>query len=145
MYFEEFREGTVYRLEPIQVSREDIIQFAQQYDPQRIHIDEGFSVEGPFGGLIASGYHTLAVVWSRWAEANVMGDQSMGGPGLDTVQWLAPVRPGDTLYTTVTIMETRPSTSKPRGIIRFRFEVENQEAVPIMVTEGAALIRLRPA
>ncbi len=145
MYFEEFQQGTVYRLDPIQVSREDIIQFAQQYDPQKIHIDEAFSAQGPFGGLIASGYHTLAVVWARWAEAHVMGDESMGGPGLDTVQWLAPVRPGDTLYTTVTITETRRSTSKPRGIIRFRFEVENQDAVPIMVTEGAALIRLRPA
>lgn len=145
MYFEEFQIGTEYPLKPIHVSREDIIQFAEQYDPQKIHVDEEFAAEGPFGGLIASGYHTLAVVWSRWVQANAMGDESMGGPGLDTVQWLAPVRPGDTLYTTVTITETRRSNSKPRGIILFRFEVQNQDGTSVMVTEGAALMRLRPS
>lgn len=74
----------------------------------------------------------------------MLGDASMGGPGLDRVQWLYPVRPGDTLYTTVTISQARLSKSQPRGIIGMHFEVVNQEGARVMSTDGAALIQLRP-
>lgn len=143
MYFEEFRAGTEYRLEPIHVSGEDILAFSRQYDPQRIHMDPEFAASGPFGGLIASGYQTLALVWRRWIEANVLGDESMGGPGLEHVKWLAPVRPDDTLHTVVTVTEARRSRSQPRGIVSFHFDVKNQTGTPVMTYDGAALVRLR--
>ena len=145
MYFEEIREGQQYRLEPITVTLQDILEFAKRYDPQRIHTDEKFATTGPYGGIIASGYHTLSLVWSRWIEADVMGDASMGGPGLERVQWLRPVRPGDTLYATVTIPTARLSRSQPKGIIGIHFSVVNQEGDPVMETEGAAFIQLRPS
>ncbi len=144
MYFDEFRVGQVFHLEPITATLEEILAFARQYDPQRIHVDADFASQGPFGGLIASGYHTLSMVWSRWIAKDVLGDASMGGPGLDRVQWLYPVRPGDTLYTTVTISQARLSKSQPRGIIGMHFEVVNQEGARVMSTDGAALIQLRP-
>ncbi|NMP22709.1 MaoC family dehydratase [Sulfobacillus harzensis] len=144
MYFEEFRPGTAYTLRPIEVTEQAILQFASVFDPQRIHLDPEFARKGPFGGLIASGYHTLSWVWSRWIEANVLGDESMGGPGLDRVEWLAPVRPGDTLTTVVTITSVRRSKSRPRGIVSMHFEVVNQDGTRVMAYDAAALVRLRP-
>ncbi len=143
MYFEEFRPGDTYHLRPAVVSEADIVSFAQVFDPQRIHVDRAFAEAGPFGGLIASGYHTLSLVWSRWIEANVIGDQSMGGPGLDHVQWLAPVRPGDQLNTVVTITGARRSKSRPRGIVTMHFEVVNQDGARVMAYDGAAMVQLK--
>lgn len=144
VYFEEFRQGEVYWLEPVIVTGEEILAFARQFDPQRIHVDAAFAAEGPFGGLIASGYHTLVLVWKRWIEANVVGDESMGGPGLDEVRWLAPVRPGDLLNPTVTISAARRSQSQRRGIVSLHFDVTNQDGVTVMTCDGAMLVRLTP-
>lgn len=145
MYFEEFRAGQVYHLDPVEVSEEAILAFAQQYDPQRIHIDAEYAAEGPFHGLIASGYQTLSVVWSAWIRAGILGDESMGGPGLEHVQWLAPVRPGDRLATVVTITEARRSRSQRRGIVSMHFEVANQDGIRVLAYDAAALVRLTPS
>lgn len=142
MIFEAFHEGQTYTLKPITVTREDIIAYAEKFDPQRLHVDEDYAASGPFGGLIASGYHTLSLVWSRWIDADILGDESMGGPGLDRVQWLAPVRPADTLSTTVTITARRRSQSQPRGIISLHFDVVNQDRVRVMAYEAVALVKL---
>ncbi len=144
MYFEEFRVGSQYHLAPIEVTEEEILAFARRFDPQRIHVDRDYAKNGPFGELIASGYHTLALVWRRWVDAQVLGDESMGGPGLEHVQWLVPVRPGDMLNTTVTVTEARRSRSQPRGIVSLHFEVRNQSNAQVMACDGAALVRLRP-
>ncbi len=144
MYLDEFVSGTVYRLDPILVSEEEIIAFARRFDPQRIHIDAEFAENGPFSGLIASGYHTLALAWAGWIRRNILGDESMGGPGLERVQWLAPVRPGDVLRVEVTVGDVRPSKTKPRGTVHFHFEVFNQSGVQVMASDGAALVRIRP-
>lgn len=144
MYFDEFYKGQQYRLKPITFTLEDIVHFARRYDAQRIHTDEAFAEKGPFRGIIASGYHTMSVVWSRWIEADILGDASMGGPGLDQVRWLHPVRPNDTLHTTVTISEARLSRSQPRGIIGMHFSVVNQDAAEVMTMDSVALIKLRP-
>lgn len=144
MYFEEFREGTAYRLPPITVTEEEILEFARRYDPQRIHIDPDFAAEGPFGSIIASGYHTLSIVWARWIEANILGEESLGGPGLERVQWLAPVRPHDILSIEVTVTAARLSNSKPRGIVSFHFDVSNQAGTRVMAMDGAAMLKLRP-
>ncbi len=144
VYFEEFRTGDVYRLEPVSMSAEAIVTFAREFDPQRIHVDPSFAAEGPFGGLIASGYHTLVAVWKRWIEAGALGDESMGGPGLDQVKWLAPVRPDDRLNATVTIAAVRRSQSLERGIVSLHFDVVNQDGVRVMTCDGAVMVRLTP-
>lgn len=142
MHFEDFRTGTEYQLEPIAVTEDAIVKFATAFDPQRIHVDPEFSRNGPFGGLIASGYHTLAMVWRGWVDRDVLGEQSMGGPGLEHVKWLAPVRPGDVLHTTVTITGARRSKSRPRGIVSFHFSVRNQSGVEVMSYDTAAMVAL---
>lgn len=144
VYFEAFRVGQVFHLPSFSLSEEDIVQYARQFDPQRIHVDREFADQGPFGGLIASGYHTLARVWAAWINAGILGDESMGGPGLDSVKWLVPVRPGDELTVTVTVTGARRSESKPRGIVSFHFQTVNQRGETVMTTDGAALLRLNP-
>lgn len=144
MYFEAFRAGAVYRLQPVTLSAAEIVAFAREFDPQRIHVDPNFAAQGPFGGLIASGYHTLAAVWKRWIEAGVLGDESMGGPGLDEVKWLAPVRPDDVLNTTVTISTTRRSERLERGIVSLHFDVVNQDGIRVMTCDGAVMVQLAP-
>ena len=143
MYFEEFYVGQAFPLEPVVVTKEDILAFARPFDPQRIHVDESFAAKGPYGGLIASGYHTLSVVWSQWIKADVLGDQSLGGLGLDRVVWSAPVRPGDQLSTTVAVARVRKSSNLVRGIVSFHFDVQNQDDVTVMVTDGVALVQRR--
>lgn len=80
MVFEDFQVGHQYTLKPVVMKESDMIAYARQFDPQRIHVDAEFAREGPFSGLIASGYHTLSVVWSQWIEAGILGDESLGGP-----------------------------------------------------------------
>lgn len=142
MYFEDVKTGTEYKLEPIKMTETEILAFARQFDPQGIHTDPDFAEAGPFGGLIASGYHTLAAVWRKWVDAGVMGDESMGGPGLERLQWLAPVRPGDVLQTTVTVVATHRSQNKPRGVMQIRIEVSNQTGERVMAVDGVVLLKL---
>ncbi|MHB1611936.1 MAG: MaoC/PaaZ C-terminal domain-containing protein [Sulfobacillus sp.] len=133
----------VYTLQPITITEEDILLFATSFDPQPIHVDQAYAEEGPFGGIIASGFHTLSAVWGRWIEAGYFGQQTMGGTGMESLKWLAPVRPGDTLFATVTVVETKPSRSKAQGLVKLQFDVRNQHDAVVMVTDGSVLLRSR--
>lgn len=141
MYFEEFYPGQEFSLEPFVMTLEEIQDFARKYDPQPIHIDLDYAAEGPFAGVIASGFHTLSAVWGRWIETGQFGRETLGGKGLERVEWRAPVRPGDTLKTTVKVVETRGSLNQPRGSVRLNFETKNQAGIVVMVTEGTVLIK----
>ena len=141
MYFEEFYPGQEFSLEPFVMTLEEIQDFARKYDPQPIHIDLDYAAEGPFAGVIASGFHTLSAVWGRWIETGRFGRETLGGKGLERVEWRAPVRPGDTLKTTVKVVETRGSLNQPRGSVRLYFETKNQAGIVVMVTEGTVLIK----
>ncbi len=143
MYFAEFYQGQEFYLEPFVITLEEIQDFAHRYDPQPIHIDLEYAAEGPFAGVIASGFHTLSAVWGRWIETGRFGRETLGGKGLERVEWRAPVRPGDTLQTTVTVVETRASRNQPRGSVHLHFETRNQASVVVMVTEGTVLIKRR--
>src|SRR3546814_21130771 len=103
------------------------------YDPQPFHLDKEAAAEGPFNGLIASGFQTLAVAFRIFYQANVINACSMGSPGPDELRWLRPVRPGDTLKVTATVREKRPSKSKPdRGTLIMDYAVTNQKDEPVM-------------
>ena len=144
-YFEDFQVGQVHELGSHQVTREEILAFARQFDPQPFHIDEDAARDSHFGGIIASGWHTAALCHRLLVKGVLEDSASMGSPGVDELRWLRPVRPGDTLSARIEVLEVTPSRSKPdRGSLRTRMEVRNQQGEVVM-TEGAAILFRRRA
>ena len=145
-YFEDFQVGEVQETGSYQVSREEILAFARQFDPQPFHLDDDAARASIFGGLIASGWHTASIC-HRLIVQDLLGKAaSLGSPGVDELRWLRPVRPGDTLTARVEVLSLAPSRSKPdRGTIKFRFEVRNQHGEQVMTEVANALFGRRPA
>lgn len=125
-YLEDFTVGEVMETAPVTLSADEIIDFAKLYDPQPFHTDPEAAKDSVYGGLIASGLQTLAIGFGQFIRLGYYADSSLGGPATDDVEWLAPVRPGDKLATTVEVLELRPSQSRPdRGIIRLQFDMKS--------------------
>ena len=140
-YFEDFTVGSVYEFGSITVTEPEIIAFA----PQVMHTDPVAAARGATGGLIASGWHTIALMMRMYADG-FLPSNGLPAPGVDEVRWLKPVRPGDTLRMRVTIKEARTSQSKPdRGIIRPFSEVLNQRDEVVLTVLPINLVRRRPA
>lgn len=136
--------GSVLEFGAITVTEEDMIEFAERFDPQPFHVDADAAAEGPFGGLIASGWHTASVMMRLVADHYLSKVASLGSPGVDELRWTRPVRPGDSLRVRVSIMETRRSRSKPdRGVVRSRVEVVNQRGDVVMSLEALNILRCR--
>ena len=126
LYFEEFHVGRRFTTEPVSLSEREIVGFAEKYDPQPIHTDPAAAAMSVYGGLIASGFQTIAVAAGQWLRTGLQEGTGLGGPGLREIRWLAPVRPGDVLETTVEVADARASRSKPdRGIVQFAYTVRN--------------------
>ena len=143
-YFEDFVVGAVFEFGSITVTQPEIIAFARQFDPQTMHTDPEAAANGPPGGLIASGWHTIALMMRMYAE-HFLPKNGLPAPGVDEVRWLRPVRPGDTLRMRVTIQEARVSRSKPdRGVIRPFSEVLNQRDEVVLTLLPINLVRRRP-
>ena len=132
-FFEDFAPGQVHELGSHTVTEREIVAFGREWDPQPFHVDPETAKESVFGGLIASGGHTV-VIWVRlYVEALVLGGGGMGSPGIDELRWHAPVRPGDTLSARLTVLEATPSERHPtRGTVRSRAEVVNQDGTTVM-------------
>lgn len=123
-YFEDYLPGAVYEYGYATVTEQEIIAFATRFDPQPIHIDPGFAAAGPFGGLIASGWHTAGIMMRLIADHFLSKVASLGSPGIDELRWPAPVRPGDSLRLRTTITQARRSRTKPdRGLVHTRAEL----------------------
>ncbi|KAB2966131.1 MULTISPECIES: MaoC family dehydratase [Zoogloea] len=123
----------------------EIIDFAFRYDPQPFHLDVNAAAESPYGGLIASGFQSIALCFRLFIQSGIFKESSIGSPGLDEVRWLAPVRPGDTLHSEVEVLEVRPSTSKPdRGIARLRYAAVNQRGETVLSFIGNNMLKRRP-
>lgn len=143
-YFEDYVAGAVYEYGYVSVSEADIIAFAERFDPQPIHTDAQFAASGPFGGLIASGWHTASLAMRLVVDHYVSRVASLASPGVDELRWPAPVRPGDSLRLRTTILEARRSRSKPdRGLIRTRAELLNQHDQTVLSLVAMNLISLR--
>jgi acyl dehydratase len=137
-YFEDYHVGLVDEFGEVAVTAEEIVAFAARYDPQPMHV-------GP-GELIASGWHTAAMVMRLFVEHYLSKVATLPSPGIDELRWLRPVRPGDTLRVRVTVTEARPSRSKPdRGIIHSLVEVLNQHGDLVMSQRPMNLMRRRGA
>ena len=143
-YFEDFPVGAAFEFGSVTVTEPDIIAFARQFDPQTMHTDPVAAAQGQTGGLIASGWHTIAMMMRMYAD-HFLPEDGLPAPGVDEVRWVRPVRPGDTLRMRVTIQEARVSASKPdRGIIRPFSEVLNQHGEVVLTVRPINLVRRRP-
>ena len=127
MYFEDFYQGYSFETKKKTITKKDIISFAEKWDYQPFHIDEKLARLSHYGGLIASGWHTIAIAHSLILDTQKISKCSMGSPGLDKVNWFKPVRPNDTIHCTVTVKSSRKSNSKPFGITTILVEVFNQK------------------
>jgi acyl dehydratase len=144
-YFDDYVEGDVHRFGTIAVEADEIIAFAKRFDPQTMHTDPEAAKHTPFGGLIASGWHTASLVMRLYVEHYLTHVASLASPGLDELRWLKPVRPGDTLSVRVTVLKTAPSKSKPdRGAVTSFVEAINQAGDIVMTFKGINIIARRP-
>jgi acyl dehydratase len=132
-YFEDFRVGDVVRLGRRRITRDEIVEFASEFDPQPFHLDEDAGRRSPFGGLVASGWHTAAVFMGLFVRELLLDSASLGSPGVEELRWLRPVRPGDELTGVVRVVETRPSERDPRrGTVITESEVLNGDGEVVM-------------
>lgn len=144
-YLEDWVEGQVIETDPYLVTKEELLSFARQYDPQAIHIDEAAAEDGPFGGLIASGWHTGSIVMRGFVEHVVSPRHTLGSPGVDELRWRAPVRPGDRIHARVTVERVEPSERNPhRGSVHTLTEAFNQDDVLVMTMRGRGIYLRRP-
>ena len=143
-YFEDYIPGSVYEFGSIVVEEKDIIDFAKKFDPQAFHVDSDKAMKGPFGGLIASGWHTTAITMRLLVDNYISRVASMGSPGSGSIRWLRPVRPGDVLSIRVTVLKTTRSRLKPdRGIIRSFVKTMNQSGEVVMTRTAIGIFRCR--
>ena len=145
-YFEDYEPGAVCLYGDIAMTEAEIVEFARRYDPQPMHVDADAAARGPWGGLIASGWHTISRVMRVLVERYLSHVASIVSPGIDELRWTAPVRPGDVLRVRVTVEEATPSRSKPdRGLVRTRIEAFNQRDEIVLSMRAMNIFRRRTA
>lgn len=145
IYFEDIEVGDRRELGAYTFTREEILEFGRRFDPQPFHVDEEAAKRSPYGGLIASGWHTVSACM-KIVVSSMLGAESgsLGSPGADEIRWLKPVRPGDTLSVLTEVIEKRPSSSKPdRGLVKLRWTASNQHGEDVMTMIGLGIFRRR--
>jgi acyl dehydratase len=141
-YFEDFREGEVIELGSHRLTQDEIIDFARQWDPQPFHVGD---VEWPYGGLIASGWHTLMIGIRLAVEVVMNHAHGMGASRVEGIEWLKPVRPGDELTYRLRVLDARPSErSTERGTVRLACEASDAAGEPVARVVVPMLFRRRP-
>lgn len=143
-YFEDYVSGRIYEYGSVTVDAVEIMEFGRAFDRQPLHTDAQEAAAGPFGGLIASGWHTAALMMRLFTTNYVSGPASVGGLGVDELRWLRPVRAGDVLRIRVTVLDTRVSKTKPdRGVLRTFVETINEQGDVVLVLTVSNLMLLR--
>lgn len=146
-YFEDYPEGAVFDIGEIAMEEEELIAFARRFDPQPFHVDAAVAAaDYPYGGLIASGWHTASLMMRLLVTHFLSPASSLGSPGVDELRWPRPVRPRDRLRGRVTVVSARPSASKPdRGILITLMELHNQHGEQVFSTRATNILRRRSA
>jgi acyl dehydratase len=140
-FLEDYNAATCYDCGQVVVTADDIVEFARQYDPQPMHVDVVAAQASPYGGLIASGWHTGALMMRLLVDHFLPASGSYGSPGVEQVRWPAPVRPDDTLHLEVIVLDARRSRSKPdRGIVRSQATMTNQRGDVVMEATAVTLV-----
>ena len=146
IHLDDLAPGQAYPLGRRTLSRDEIVAFARDWDPQPFHLDEAGGEASIYGGLIASGWHTVCVFMRLFADGLLSRAAALGSPGVDEVRWLRPVRPGDTLEARIEILEVTPSRSRPdRGAVRARCVMTNQAGDEVLTMHPVLLLRRRQA
>ena len=145
LYFEDFPVGEVLVFGGRLVTEAEIVAFARQWDPQSFHVDAEAAKQSQIGELIASGWHSGALLMRMMCDAYLLRSASEGAPGIDEMRWLKPVRPGDRLSVRRTTLAARASRSRPQiGILDFQFELLNQTGETALLMKSASFMRRRP-
>jgi acyl dehydratase len=144
-YFEDFKVGDVAEFGPVRVTADEIVEFAKRFDPQPFHLDADAAALSPYGGLIASGWHTTALFMGMYVRGMLLDVASLGSPGVEELRWLAPVRPGDELRGRSTVTDLQPSATNPRrGTVFSTNEVVNQDGTVVMTMKARGFLERRP-
>jgi acyl dehydratase len=145
-FFEDYEPGSVHEFGSIRVTEEEVLEFGRRFDPQVFHTDPEAAAKTEYGGLIASGWHTAGLMMRLYSDHYLPGDSTLVSPGVDELRWLLPVRPGDELSLRVTVVDARPSRTKPdRGIVRSAVEVLNQRGEAVMTVTATNFFLRRGA
>lgn len=143
-WFEDYVPGAVHEFGAIEVEESEVLAFGRRFDPQPFHTDAQAAKQTEYGGLIASGWHTAALMMRMYSDHYLSHVATLVSPGIDEMRWLLPVRPGDTLSMRVTVLDARRSRSKPdRGLVRSAVEVLNQRGEVVMTLTGLNFFRGR--
>jgi acyl dehydratase len=144
MYFDDFPVGWTHETGAHLMTEAEIMDYARRWDPQPFHIDPEAARETIYGGIIASGWHTLAVAFRLWYDTELWAEASMGSPGMDTVRWVKPVRPGDAIRVRITVTASAASRSRPdRGRMTARSEILNQADETVAEYSGVHILKRR--
>ena len=145
LHWEDFAAGQTADYGAYEVTADEIKEFAAEFDPQPMHLDEEAARASMVGGLCASGWHTCAIMMRIIADGFIVDSSSLGGTGCGEVKWLAPVRPGDRLHVRTHVIDTRVSKSRPdMGFVNFRFDMLNAEGVRVMTLTPHLMFGRRP-
>ena len=144
MFFEDFAPGQRFQTGSRTISEDEIIGFARQWDRQFFHLDPEAAKSSIFGGLVASGFHTLLVTFDLVVEAAIWTESSQGSPGFERLRWLKPVRPGDRLTVEVAVAETTPSRRGDRGYVVWDHTTRNQDGETVMTFRSTGILMRRP-
>ena len=145
-WWEVLQVGSTRDLGTISPTAEEIVAFASQFDPQPFHVDGEAAKASLFGGLCASGWHTCSMAMRLMVTHFLSRSSSLGSPGLESLKWLKPVYPGDTLRLEHTIVESRPMGSRPDvGLVRTHWNMYNQHGDKVLHMDGYGMFRRRSA
>jgi acyl dehydratase len=140
--FKEFVPGAVFKAGPREVGEAEMVEFARRYDPQSFHVDPVQAAAGYWGGLICSGWMTCGIAMELAVNHLLDGSGSFGSPGVEQLKWEKPVRPGDHLTLVVTVLESRISSSKHVGIVRWKWELYSQLEVRVLSLVATSLFEV---
>ena len=142
VWWEDLEIGQVRDLGSLSPTKEEIIAFASQFDPQPFHLSEEGGKASVFGALSASGWHTCAMAMRLMVTNFLLESSSQGSPGLENIKWFKPVFPGDTLHLTSTVLESRPMSKRPDvGLVRSKWDMINQHGDAVLHMEGWGMFR----
>jgi len=146
MKFAEIAASKGFVLGPVTADDAEVVAFASSFDDQWFHTDPAAAANGPFGGLIASGWHTCALAMRLVSREILIGSESFASPGLAYLRWPHPVRPGDALTLHITVLDARRSASRPElGIVRWQWIMKNGDGQAVLDLEATSMFRLDPA
>jgi acyl dehydratase len=143
-FWEDFPVGQVREFGGYVVTRDAVLAFAREFDPQPFHLDDASAEASLFGRLAASGWHTCAIAMRMMCDGYLLESASLGSPGLEKLSWTKPVYPGDTQHVRLEVLQSRALASRPDvGMLRSRWEVMNQDDEIVLTMEGYGMFRRR--